>query len=532
MPKEKPLFKPNALKFCLLSYCLILLPIVPQMSASWDELNNRNHAAKALRTAYYTLTGQFDLIKRVDRIDDHGPFYIGVLRVLESAFGLSYHHGDEGKVILLNHFVVYLTFALSLFFFLYLLQNIGLRQIGIACGLICLALHPRIFNHAFHNQYDIGFLAFCIITTVCSFNFIDRPNAKNAIIAGVITGMATDIRIVGIMFFAMTVGLVIGRTYYKKTPRDHRYLLLYGICTFASIYTFWPILWLDPFTNFFWALKQSSNIRWSGYTLFLGEYIRGYDVPWFYNPLWIAITTPLPALLLVILALAEGARSFAAKFRDYFFANYKALWLFAWILLPTIPPMLMGTTLFDCWRHHFFIYPALIALGLLFFKNRIVPQFRRDGSAAKIAAIAALVLLGLTHIIPVVTRHPFQALYFNDLPSVLNTPKNAVGQSFDVDYWGLSFRRGLETVAKDSGERNITVNVQLLRPAELNLFLLNPKDRKRITLTDKIEDPFDYFIGNYRFQEQEYDASMGVEFFQLSDHGTKFLTVRRSHKEN
>ena len=86
--------------------------------------------------------------------------------------------------------------------------------------------------------------------------------------------------------------------YLKKISLFYLFLLFF-------VFIFWPP-WTNPIKSIvdvFLVLKQYPFV---GKNFILGEYISRFNLPWYYVPLWIGITTPLTFILLFLLAYRKA----------------------------------------------------------------------------------------------------------------------------------------------------------------------------------------------------------------------------------
>ena len=224
----------------------------------------------------------------------------------------------------------------------------------------------------------------------------------------------------------------------------------------------------------------------------MGNHIWVSELPWHYIPVWIAITTPmlyLPAFLLG--SFLTVRQIFIQRFvlwkskselQDIFF-----LCLFAG---PLIAVIVLHSVLYDGWRQMYFIYPAFILLTLKGFMAlwKIFPP----RSSYK-SILFVLMIFSLSHTaIWMVTAHPFQNVYFNSLAG--RDWKN----HFEVDYWGLSNRQGLQYILDHDSRSVISVlGGGSATPIYNGLLMLRLKDQSRLRVVDK-EVEADYIVTNFR----------------------------------
>jgi hypothetical protein len=106
----------------------------------------------------------------------------------------------------------------------------------------------------------------------------------------------------------------------------------------------------------------------------------------------------------------------------------------------------------------------------------------------------ALFLLVLVSVITtgtfMVRNHPNQNVYFNFIAGRETT------RNFEADYWGLSYRQGLEYILEHDKRDSIPV-FAINYPGRANLEILPPAERNRIVFTEP--EGADYWLSNYRF---------------------------------
>ena len=177
--------------------------------------------------------------------------------------------------------------------------------------------------------------------------------------------------------------------------------------------------------------------------------------------------------------------------QDLFFAGL--------LLLPLLAVIGLHSVLYDGWRHLYFVYPALLLVAL---RGWVLVWQWLCAGRLRYAPMALLVGTGLamgTTTYQMVKAHPNQQVYFNYLAG----PN--VATAYELDYWGLSFRQGLEYVAAHDARPHIIImtNAEVTPVARLNLLMLPAVDRQRLHFTES-EREANYFISNYRWHPGPY----------------------------
>jgi hypothetical protein len=234
------------------------------------------------------------------------------------------------------------------------------------------------------------------------------------------------------------------------------------------------------------VFQFATHVPWQGHQLYLGEYYTCGETPWHYIPVWIAISTPLLYLGLffigVFALIGDVFRN--RKRSSQLLDKTQGPLILLWFFVPPLGSILLGVCTFNEFRHLFFIYPALLLIGLRGFlaisgaANKI--RGRAYSMAAKII-LAAVMLAGLGRVAFFMVRnHPHENVYFNRLAG---RDMASVARKFELDYWGLSYKQGLEYLLKIDASETIKVAVDF-RPGEFNVWIL-PRDERRRLITFK-----------------------------------------------
>ena len=215
----------------------------------------------------------------------------------------------------MRHSFVFLIFFFSLIV-IYKLLNEYLNNWKFALLGVCfLVMSPRIFGHAFFNSRDIPFMCFYLFSTYSLLKFHKAPSIKNSLFHSLICAILIDIRILGIVIPFVTF-LVFTYLFIIKKERKYvnNFIIYIATLIFLTI-LFWPTLWENPILNFHDAFKRMSKFPFNGELLFMGDVIKAKNIPFYYIPLWIAITTPVLYIILFVLGFFKIAQNILLKIR-------------------------------------------------------------------------------------------------------------------------------------------------------------------------------------------------------------------------
>jgi hypothetical protein len=258
--------------------------------------------------------------------------------------------------------------------------------------------------------------------------------------------------------------------------------------------------------------------RWGGSSWAFGQWISSKDVPWWYTFAWMGITTPLVVLVLGWAGIAATLGRLAVSGRRLFDENSLfRIFALAAFLVPVAAVVLFDSRLYNGWRQMYFIYPAfvvLVALALVELRELKVGGRRAIWFSA--AAIASLPPLFF-----VFTTTASQHVFFNRL---LPREPQWLRKNFEFDYWGASFRQGLEYVA-DLKLPDPAKTHCVDPPGRWNWEAMAPERQARIEL---VNDPAEaeFLISTYRHHPADYEAGADVVYDRIVL-GSSVVTVWR-----
>ncbi|MFC1806776.1 hypothetical protein ACFL0T_00210 [Candidatus Omnitrophota bacterium] len=514
--KNKKTYKLAVLLFFVI-YLVVGLSIFKDYGISWDEQLQRKIGAWSLR---YILLGDTDLFLFPDR--HYGPFFEMVLIVIEMAFNLT---NNLRALFLMRHFVTFLLFFTStIFFYLLCKDKFSSWKLGLL-GTLFLILNPRIFAHSFYNSKDIAFLAMFIISVYTLFAYLKSKKIYMAVFHGLASAILIDIRIVGLLVPLFTCMFTVGDiVLLKMNKRGRTHAILNFIVYFGVFLPFMvlfrPLLWSDTLGNLTRIFLEMKSYPISYPMLYMGKSIVSKDLPWHYIPVWIAISTPLIYLAGFIVGVFFIVKYFFKAPTMFYSESKLDLISLLWFFLPLISVIGLRSAMYDAWRHMFFIYPALTMISL----SGLVYLFRYLKSKSVVRnrilkfTFISIISAGLSTTTYFMIRyHPFQNVYFNTLAG---RDMSRVGERFELDYWGLSYKQALEYILKNDKDENIKVCAHT--PPGLSNVLILPTDKsKRLSFVFD-ENDAKYLLTNYRFNKGDYPYE---EYYSIKVKRARILGV-------
>lgn len=424
---------------------------------------------------------------------DHGVAFDAPILALETLLGIESTRG----IYLLHHIVNWLGYLVGLAaMYLFILQVYKRRDLALLAGATYF-LSPRILAEGFYNSKDLTFLSFLLLSSFLVLKIWEGSNRiKFAVLAGVVGGYATDIRILGLVQLPI-VGLVFLLVYLnglESLRNSIKHYLLFLSSFSITVYLFFPYLWDNPIGNLVKVFKSMSKYNWDGYVLYAGERIQGHDLPWHYIPVWISITTPILYIILFAIGVMTLSAMLISRIR------VKEIDLFAisqiFILLMFFAPLLIvigiNSTLYDGWRHMYFIYPFFIAIGIHGY-TFLEAKLRNRTIFLKVAVILSLT----STLLWVFANNPQQNLYFNKFAG------GNIAQNWEMDYWGLSNESALRFILEKDSREKITVQEVSFTPLEVSSKMLNSEEKARLIFERNVTPSADYLVNNFRSGNQQ-----------------------------
>jgi hypothetical protein len=511
-----------------LVYLAIGISVYKDYGISWDEPSHREIASVTAKyLATFLMPGfhspEFASLPQLAEYSakQYGIIFDLPMYVADVLLG---YNGTIPEAYYMRHFCTFLLFYISVFFFYLIVRN---RFESRALGLIAcffLILSPRIFAESFYGK-DIVFLSIFIISIYFFIRYLGRKTLMNSLLFALATALVVDQRITGIFIPFLAVFITgidemkAGRTFNNLHKRLFP-LFTYLISFSFFMVLFWPYLWENPLRNFINAFIVMSRYPVSYYVLYLGKFIKSTEVPWHYIPIWLLITTPIIYTFFFLIGsflTIQGMIKNGIKL----YSNDRERQDFLFILLFVVPlaaVIFLNSALYDGWRHMYFIYAPFLLIAMTGAARLLgLIEEARSGrerrAALFIAAVIVLCIISTSY--QMIRYHPFQNVYFNTLAG------NNVGQRFELDYWGLSFRQGLEYIVKSDKRPVIGLSANTLAPMINNSIFLDKRDIRRLKLANIHQA--DYFLTNYRWDPQPYQ--LANEVYTVSVDNFKIMSV-------
>tara|TARA_Y100000590_G_scaffold470411_1_gene664660 strand:+ start:2305 stop:3930 length:1626 start_codon:yes stop_codon:yes gene_type:complete len=456
----------------------------------------------------------------------HGALFALPTAYLEYFFNIE----DSKNYYLFRHYLNHIIFIIANFYFFLLVKNKYNNFFYGILGSLFLFLSPRIFAESFYNHKDLLFLSLFIINLYYAINFLKSPSVKNSLLFSLTTALSIDIRIMGIIIAPLVILLCFLKYLRNKKFKVFKGITIYLICFPLITILFWPYLWENPIINFLETFKILGDYKWEGYNFYLGKYYLSSNLPWHYPLVWISITTPFFYLFLFL----YGFTNYSLRIKNRLFKIEKGnklddfwrgdielqdLIYFILFLVPILIVIIFNSTLYNAWRHLYFVYPCFLMISLqgLYLIN--LKYFKKKEFLFK--SLIALLIIQIIYVM--IKNHPYQNVYFNFLAG-----KN-IEKKFELDYWGLSNKQAFEYILNNDDKNRILIGSAGSISLNNSKQILNSKKRNRIHIienskADYIIDNYINWRGTYKSKRQEIPDDF-IIYKEIFTGGNKIISI-------
>jgi hypothetical protein len=492
-------------------FLLLGVAIVDDYGISWDESIQRRHGRVSIDYAAEKLgvDGYVKLEPKWDLEDyqwsNYGMVYQITANLLEQAFGWE---EDFYRYYKLRHIMNFLLLWLAMIYFY---RTLRLRFPDRAwyplLGTLALILSPRIFAHGFYNPKDHILLVFYLISIFTLLRFLKHRTWRNLIFHAFATGLALNTRLPALIVPLTTI-CILGFELLRERKFIGKNLLWLGTylpLSIAFMLPFFPFLWEDTFTRLIAAFSEMSDFEWDSHVLLFGDSLHALDLPAYYIPVWLIITTPIVYLLFMFTGIYATLKKMLGSARDFrLWRNDDELLDFAQLGLsvgPILVVILLHSTLYNGWRHLHFVYPGLVFLLMVGFDYAQRNWARQQ--VQKWVLGAGLVLVA----VQMVRYHPHQNVYFNE--AIQGEPLMV---RFEMDYWGSGFRDAFLQLADQIPEGEVRSVKCEIWPCKDNFYSLPAEAKAKLRLEGAWHKA-DYLATNFTYSNSRYDRRDLKEHF-------------------
>lgn len=367
--------------------------------------------------------------------------------------------------------------SLVLVFVFFATLTISKNHLASLIAVLLMIATPRWFGDIFDNHVDgvSAIIYAALIFLSLKLLSVDKEKfIKYFIVFALVSTIAFSHRVILFFLPLLTLALLFFKSYKNKTAEFLKLTLIFSAIFVSTLLVIDPAVRSYGLNGLFGKLYYSARYVYGRTNLFNGIFYGARNLPWYYLPTWIAITTPIVTVVLFLLG------SFGILGR----LNKISIFLLVSFYAPLILAMVLRPVMYDGWRQFLFLAVPLnmiatLGVGQLIYKKWVL--------------LVILVLLGNV-MINMMRLHPYEYVYFNSLVGGL---KGAYGK-YETDYWGKSYKEAVEW-----------------------LKLNEIKDKNKIYKIYSCDNTFSssyYFTKNMKLEKDLIKADYAVCFTRWNDH--------------
>lgn len=328
------------------------------------------------------------------------------------------------------------------------------RRLGLSRHLSCLAvlmllLSPRFFAEGHYNNKDLPLFSFCLLCLWQSLRLMERPRWDAAILLGLIGALAANTKVVGLALWGLCgLAVVFHLILQKQWSLWALGIGLLSVLSFIISYVLLtPALWKQPMAFLGYVLKNAIGFtRWKNEVLFRGAVFDTafQPLPRYYLPYMMLVTTPL----WVLLPLGLGQCLVAGRVFTRRPSPLRVPLLLCSLLwlLPLAFAVITRTSVYNGWRHFYFLYGPMVALAA-YGLSRLWARIR-SSKPWRVLLPGLLSLSMAVTGVGMALNHPYEFPYYN--PLVLGKDINTF---LERDYWNVSIMDVVRQLEQDPAVR-------------------------------------------------------------------------------
>lgn len=351
--------------------------------------------------------------------------------------------------------IVFLSALLGFYVFLWARNTYGEKS-----GLLALLLYvfsPNILAHSRLVTTDLGSTCFLFIASYHFRNYLVAPSTRKLLLAGFILGLALTSKFSALALFPIFFSLLCLNFYFSRNSSSHNNLksvwktektamtilkdlsVFFGsiILVIFLVYQFRSnslLLYMDGVES----LKELYFSNWRDND----HYLWGTFYPkpvWFYSLLVFLLKTPVPVLIILVMALGSVKRNVSISINMFC------------LIIPVI--VILAGSFFDVahmgLRRILPIYPFLFVLASTVVSDSRSFEFN---ALKKSVYSVSLAILIIWHVVTSIKTYPDYLTYFNDFVVPPQAGINYLDGS-NID-WGQDLK-GLKNFMDQEGIKNI-----------------------------------------------------------------------------
>jgi len=520
----------------IIAACVLFL-LAPHSAVNVDEQLHYPHAKNVVNWYFTGGQDQSCLYTPVTNLKYYGQSADNFTALVNRIFSV----GDE---FLFRHYSGAFFFWLLLYLTGKLTFEMTNSHIAAGVAVLSLVFMPRLAGQAFGNLKDIPFAAgymgglIMIVRLIKEFPVL---RWKTAILLGIAIAFTVSVRAGGFILFAY-LGLTVliffvWKPFYLiqvvSTKPVFARLVGQGATVLAIGYfgglLFWPYALQNIFVHPFESLGVMEHYKVSIRQVFEGEMMWSTQLPWYYLPKWMLISSPLFLLAGFAVYTILYMRQFFTRFHPTRLLLAESFIIFS-VVFPLIYVIIIGSNMYSGVRQMLFIFPPMAFLAVTGIYRFILKVKLKNRHAGYILASFFLILMALP------LRHqaatfPADYIYFNELAG---GNKNAWA-NYEYDYYFHSIKEPAELVVQLAAGEEIVVGMNCNLS---NYFDGHPNIRfKYIRYLERSSADWDYgifglnYLHPYLLKNNYWQTTETIQTFYHKGNPVAIL-VRRTDKSD
>ena len=328
-----------------------------------------------------------------------------------------------------------------------------------------------------------------LVSGVVSIMYIIKKSNGLFLLSAATIGLSITTRVIGIVPSLLVCLSILFCFSDKSVFSRVKKIFFHTLLTLSFTILFHPYYWDDPIRKLVEAFVTTALYPYRSCSLTNGSCLETTSLPWFYIPLWVSVTIPIIFLVTFVFGICMSQIEFFSKMRNSnnrHTATKIDLLVLSLVALPVLIAVLSNTTLYNGWRHFYFIYPFFAYFGVRFFSNSSRSFVKKSQFVLSILLVFTFSSTALW----MYTNRPLQHLYINQLA------RDQIATNWDLDYFCLSNRQALDWIVSRDSRDKISIQTNDGSPLYDSAVFLSKEDINRVNFLwgiDGIEDA-DYVI--------------------------------------
>ncbi len=442
------------------------------------------------------------------------------------------------QVYYLKHFLSYLIFLISSYFFFKIIDQRYKNFFLSVVGLIFYVTTPRVFGDSFLYK-DVLYLSFFTITLFFLLESLKKFQNITLIVFAFFLALSFNLKFFTILIPIIFGIILISQNFYELRPKFFlkKYIFfIFFFCLFS--YIFWPYLWSNPIDRivelFNFVKTNLTNVK----LLYANDYINNRFLPSSYLFNWIFISSPIFQNLIFIIGfvicLIRAIKRLIkidknTKFYDLWRSkSEKKDFIFLIIFIGFLSFFIfLNAPFYNGWRLVYFLNFFIIYFGLNFLHNFLRVFRNKKNYRIFITLIISISIFLNFYYLTVF--HPFQSIYFN------NFLDKKIINGFEGDYYGLSSKHFFNKILKIDDRDKIQIAVASHTPLQRGLEAFSNNIQDKFIIIGQEYEKADYI---YKNNISEVNPSLNKKykipknFSKIYEYNIKKLLIYEIYKRN